>query len=117
MKAMEHEENEVKFRKIIVGGAEYGWRVWGSAEHIEVRGPSGFRCFANACEVTGLTMDDLYLKNWEFDRRHKHPFYVRVPITPKLIAGWISKNVDEMARATKKRFYKIERYPHRTLKQ
>ena len=103
----------MKFRQIVVNGMEYGWRVQGSADNIEVRGPNGFRCFADAEDVTGLTYDELYDQHVEFDRRHKHPFYVKVPITPKQIAAWLEKNAEEMAQPSKKRIQATERYPVR----
>lgn len=104
----------MRFRSITVGGVEYGWRVQGSADNIEVRGPNGYRCFADACEVTGLTFNDLIESHWEFDRHHHNtPFYVKFPITPKQIAAWLEKHVEEMAQPSKKRFQKTERFPHR----
>lgn len=84
----------MKFRKIVVGGVEYGWRVRKSAANIEVRGPIGRKVQADTCEVTGLSFEDLYFKHYELLRSK---WRVIVPVTPKQIAAWITNHTAELA--------------------
>ena len=86
----------MKFRTIHVNGQAYSWRVWGSADKVEVRGPNGLKRFLDFDDATGLPWKDRY-KFEEFDRSHNHPFYVKYPITPSLIAAWLAAHEAEMS--------------------